>query len=244
MGVKAVCFTLQAFEGPLDLLLTLLKKNKVEIYDIPITTITQQYLEYLDEMQSFDLEVSSEFLVMAAQLLYIKSKMLLPKTKEEEEEEDPREELVRMLEEYQRFKIASDIMLERQNHSDSLFAKPPSFVEPPINDFSLKGLNMERLNAALAEVLKRKNFVANSPKEKDFTKVMERHRVSILSKAKSLIRTLGDYEQLSWFDYFDAMESKMEVVAGFLAILELLKLNKITIVSTEKERIYICKLSL
>jgi chromatin segregation and condensation protein Rec8/ScpA/Scc1 (kleisin family) len=127
--------------------------------------------------------------------------------------------------------MASEIILDRQDNGVHRFAKPPSFVEPPINDFSLKGLDMDKLNNAFKEVLKRKNFTANAPTKKDFNKVMERHRTSILSKVKKLLHALTDESQISWFDYFDEMNDRMEIVAGFLAILELLKLNKIEIIT-------------
>ena len=102
-----ILYKLDTFEGPLDLLLTLIQKNKVSIYDIPIVEITAQYLEAIDGIEEANLDNTSEFLVMASNLLYIKSKMLLPKNEEEEDEEDPREELARRLAEYQQFKEAS-----------------------------------------------------------------------------------------------------------------------------------------
>ena len=106
--MEHLTYKLENFEGPLDLLLTLIQKNKVSIYDIPIAMITEQYLEAIEGIEEMNLENTSEFLVMASQLLYIKSKMLLPKTQEEEDEEDPREELARRLYEYQQYKEASE----------------------------------------------------------------------------------------------------------------------------------------
>ncbi|MBR0028613.1 MAG: segregation/condensation protein A, partial [Clostridia bacterium] len=102
--MEQVTYKLENFEGPLDLLLTLIQKNKVSIYDIPIFEITEQYLEAIDGIEEMNLDNTSEFLVMASQLLYIKSKMLLPKNEEDEDEEDPREELARRLYEYQQYK--------------------------------------------------------------------------------------------------------------------------------------------
>ncbi|MDR0406447.1 MAG: segregation/condensation protein A, partial [Clostridiales bacterium] len=105
--MKQISFKLEIFEGPLDLLLHLISKNKVSLYDIPVSEITEQYMDYLGEMAHFDIEVSSEFLVLAARLLYIKSKMLLPKYEDAEEEDDPREELAQRLIAYKRFKEAA-----------------------------------------------------------------------------------------------------------------------------------------
>ena len=117
-----ILYKLDTFEGPLDLLLTLIQKNKVSIYDIPIVEITAQYLEAIDGIEEANLDNTSEFLVMASNLLYIKSKMLLPKNEEEEDEEDPREELARRLAEYQQFKEASkEIMKSDFTTKDMVF---------------------------------------------------------------------------------------------------------------------------
>ena len=121
-----IAYKLQVFEGPLDLLLHLIEKNKVDIYDIPIVTITEQYLEYVEQMQERDMDVMSEFLVMAGTLLQIKSKMLLPKEEEEEvEEEDPRAELVRRLLEYKMYKYAALELKDMElDASHNLYKKP------------------------------------------------------------------------------------------------------------------------
>ena len=121
--MSELSFKLEIFEGPLDLLLFLIQKNKVNIYDIPISLITEQYLKHLEEMEKHDLEISSEFLVMAARLLYIKSKMLLPKHEEleSEEEEDPRQELIQNLVEYKKYKEVSHFFSDRKNICDFLY---------------------------------------------------------------------------------------------------------------------------
>ena len=123
--MEKLSFKLEVFEGPLDLLLFLIQKNKVSIYDIPVSIITEQYMEYLKLMETNDLEISSEFLVMAARLLYIKSKMLLPKHEEleGEEEEDPRQELIQNLVEYKKYKEVSKFFSDRKNICDFLYFK-------------------------------------------------------------------------------------------------------------------------
>ena len=120
---------LQVFEGPLDLLLHLVKKNKVDIYDIPVAVIAEQYLEYIKMMRAIDINLAGEYLVMAATLMYIKSRMLLPRPPEEEEEEDPRAELVRRLIEYQRFKVVAEELLQRELLQRDVFIRPPGEEE-------------------------------------------------------------------------------------------------------------------
>ena len=136
--MEQLSFKLDAFEGPLDLLLALIKKNKVNIYDIPITEILDQYMQVMAEMKETDLEISSEFLVLAATLLQIKSKMLLPKDDENEEEDDPRAELVRRLVEYRQIKESIEFFREHENAGDSLFFKLPDGGPQPCGDDSGK----------------------------------------------------------------------------------------------------------
>ena len=136
---------LQNFEGPFDLLLHLIKKNKMNIYDIKIYDITNQYIEYLKSMKEMDLELTSEFIVMAATLLEIKSKMLLPKPKIEEEEEDPRKFLMEKLIEYKKYKSLSNLLLERRGDDGYVFCKKPEIIEdtlPKDNSELLKNLTM------------------------------------------------------------------------------------------------------
>ena len=137
-------FKLQTFEGPLDLLLHLIKKNKVSVYDIPIVEITNQYLEYLDKMEQFDLEISSEFLYMASELLYIKSKMLLPK--HDEDEEDPRRDLADRLVEYEKIKKAKEKLEKMQYQGYLSFYKPPTLPEKENKPKRIDHIDIEKLN--------------------------------------------------------------------------------------------------
>ena len=185
MGINV---KLQVFEGPLDLLLHLIDKNKVNIYDIPIVMITEQYMEYVDNMDKEDLDVVSEFLVMAATLLDIKSRMLLPKeVNEEGEEEDPRAELVEKLLEYKLFKYMSYELKDKQVDAQKAFYKEPTIppeveaYKPPINIEELIGdTTLARLNTIFQEVMKRKEEKIDPIRSK-FGKI-EKEKVSMADK--------------------------------------------------------------
>jgi len=220
-------FHLTKYEGPLDLLLDLVQKHKMDINDIPIIELTEQFLDYIKELEENRLEVSTEFIVMASHLLWIKSKMLLPKSKSDEEEEDPRDELALRLAEYQKFKEAANALSKRQNLGDDIFMGKAQYVAPEVRDFTSKGLDFAKLFEALQEVIERKDFIDKKPITKDFAKIVQKNRTSILSKVKSIMRELDEMGQLSFFSWFSNMEDKEEIIAGFLAVLELLKLNKI-----------------
>ncbi len=217
-------FKLDVFEGPLDLLLHLISKNKVSIYDIPIVTITNQYFEALEIMSELDLEISSEFCVMAAQLLYIKSKMLLPK-QEEETDEDPREELARRLLEYQKYKQASQKLKEREFYYKYMYFKEPDEVEPlepPLPD----SYPIEKLMEAFYDVLERTKRRAPPPR-KNFDGIVKRRVVSVKEKASRIINILGAKKRVSFVSIFDKDVDRPELVATFLALLELIRMNRV-----------------
>jgi segregation and condensation protein A len=199
----------------------------MDINDIPIIELTEQFLDYIKELEVNKLEVSTEFIVMASNLLWIKSKMLLPKNKNDEDEEDPRDELALRLAEYQKFKEAANALSVRQNLGNDIYMGKAQIVSPEVRDFTSKGLNIEKLFEALQDVIERKEFVDKKPVTKDFAKIVQKNRTSILSKAKRLMCELEEAGQLSFFSWFSGMEDKDEIIAGFLAVLELLKLNKI-----------------
>ena len=226
-----LAFHITEYDGPLDLLLSLVQKHKMDIYDIPIVELTEQFLSYInvgaDDLGRPQLDISSEFLVMASRLLWIKSKMLLPNY--EDDEEDPREELANQLLEYQKFKLAAENFATKQNSSANIYCGAPQYIEPPIRDFTFKDLDLSKLIEALNEVVSRKGFRDNKPTPKDFTKIMQKNRTPVLSKAKMLMKELEEMGQLSFFNWFDVCESKDEIIASFLAILELLKMNRISL---------------
>ena len=228
-------FKLQAFEGPLDLLLHLIDKNKINIYDIPIAEITDQYMEYVNNMDKQDLNIVSEFLVMAATLLDIKAKMLLPKDEEEEEHEDPRDELVRRLLEYKRFKYMSyelkDRHLDSENilyHDQDIPDEVKKYVPPVELDKMLNGITLERLNEVFKDVLKRQVEKIDPVRSK--FKTIEREEVSLEDKMTYVLGYVNKNHQCSFRKMLGNQLSKMQVIVTFLAILELMKVGKINIV--------------
>ena len=227
---------LQVFEGPLDLLLHLIDKNKVDIYDIPIALITDQYLEYIRMMQQEDLNVMSEFLVMAATLLDIKCKMLLPKEiNEDGEEEDPRAELVEKLIEYKLYKYMSYELKDR--HMDAgktLFKKPtmPSEVtdyEQPIDYEQLIGdTDLKKLNQIFKSIMQRQVDKIDPVRSK-FGKI-EKDVVSLEDKTEYVSNYIREHKQFGFTELLEKQNSKMDIVVTFLVILEMMKLGEIVIV--------------
>ena len=218
---------LEAFEGPLDLLLHLLDKNKVSIYDIPIVEITNQYLDYIQEMQRQDLNVMSEFLVMAATLIAIKSKMLLPKEiNEDGEEEDPRAELIQQLLEYKMYKCMVDarrVLFKEPTIPDEVMA----YEEPVDVKVLLSGLTLRKLNDIFQSVMRRQENKIDRVRA-GFGKI-EKEEVSLKEKLAYLERYAAAHKSFSFRNLLEAQSSKMEVIVSFLAVLELMKTGKITI---------------
>lgn len=226
---------LRVFEGPLDLLLYLLEKNKVTIYDIPIVTITEQYMEYIRKMQRQDLEVLSSFLVMAATLLDIKSKMLLPKKPDpEEKEEDPRAELVQQLLEYKMYKCMADELKDRQVDANRVLYKKPTIpqevlaYEPPVNmEELMEGVTLARLHEIFTNIMKKQRDKVD-PLRSKFGRI-EKEEVSLEEKMQDLQHYAASHKQFSFRGLLHAQSTKVEVVVTFLAILELMKLGTILI---------------
>ncbi len=222
-------FKLEHFEGPLDLLLTLVRKNKVSIYDIPISMILDQYLAVVQEMQEMDLEVSSEFLVLAATLLQIKSRMLLPKPEEENEEElDPREELIRRLLEYSKVKAAAEYLRPRQSIGAAMFFKAPDLIERPPAEWNYAGMTTENLIAAYKRAYQKLERKQPPPKH-SFAGIVGHEKVSVRQKVARIWQRLLLKSKIKFQELFQGVKSKPEAVASFLAVLELIKLKKIRI---------------
>ena len=236
MGISV---RLQAFEGPLDLLLHLIDKNKVNIYDIPIVEITRQYLEYIDQMDRQDLDVMSEFLVMAATLLDIKSKMLLPKEKKEDgEEEDPRDELVQKLLEYKMYKYLSYELKDRELDAERNLYKRPTIpeevakYEKPVDlDELLEGVTLSRLHEIFKQVIKRREDKTDPIRSK--FKNIEREEVSLTDKISFIRDYAKEKKNFSFKKLLELQHSKMHVIVSFLAILELMKMGEIMIEQKE-----------
>lgn len=226
---------LQVFEGPLDLLLHLIEKNQVNIYDIPIVTITEQYLEYLGEMQRQDLDVMSEFLVMAATLINIKAKMLLPKEEEEEEEEeDPRAELVRRLLEYKMYKYAATELKDMElDAAGSIYRSPaiPKEVaeyREEIDPVELcDGLTLNRLNEIFHMVMKKQVEKIDPIRSKFGT--IEREEISIEERMDTIRDQVKGLKGISFRTLLEIQASKINVIVTFMAILELMKVGAITV---------------
>ena len=220
-------FKLEIFEGPLDLLLSLIAKNKVNIYDIPIAVILDQYMEYIHEMEMFNMDVASSFIVMAARLMLIKSRMLLPVQKDEE---DPRQELVDMLLEYQRAKKTAEVLHDREFTYWGRYEKPAEDigVDP---EYKLTH-DIEILKEALHRILARNDELEENTfeMEQNISKHLTATRqVSVGEKIVSVLKSLAKKDKQRLDSFFDKVQSRGEVVATFLALLELIKGKRISI---------------
>ena len=221
---------LPAFEGPLDLLLHLIKKDEINIYDIPIASITRQYLEYLDLIKSLNLNVVGDFLVMAATLIHIKSKMLLPpaESDEEEDEVDPRADLVQRLLEYQQFKGVAGQLEQRESDWREVFHRSPTNIsgnQGDLQEFSLSDVSLYDLLDVLKAI---------------FDRIPEKHSLEILVDELSvqdqmdlILDGLEDKESVTFPSLFEQNTSRMEVIVTFLALLELIRLKVIRAVQGE-----------
>ena len=226
---------LQVFEGPLDLLLHLLDKNKVNIYDIPIVEITNQYMEYIAEMKRQDLNILSEFLVMAATLIDIKSRMLLPATNDEdEEEEDPRNELVQQLLEYKMYKCMAYELKDLQMDAARVMYKEPTIpeevlaYEEPINmEELISDITLAKLNDIFKSIMK-KQVDRIDPVRSKFGKI-QKEEVSLEEKMEYLESYATQHKHFSFRNLLESQASKVEIIVTFLAILELMKMGKIFI---------------
>ena len=216
---------LQIFEGPLDLLLYLVKQSRLEITQIPLAQVTDQYLGYLQMMQALDLEIAGEFLVIAATLIQIKSRMLLPPEavgSEEAEEPDPAQELIRRLQEYARFKEAAEFLSRMEKDRFVQVARPaPEGAQVAETE--------ELAEASLFDLLKVfSNFMAGSVSRELVHEILkDEHTVE--EKTTLLRDLLRDHEKLSFTELFAAAKSKGEIVATFLALLELIRLKEVAV---------------
>lgn len=224
--MSELSFKTEVFEGPLDLLLHLISKNKVSICDIPISLITDQYFEYISLMQQLDMELGGEFLVMASQLLLIKSRMLLPKN--EEEEEDPRADLADRLEEYKRYKEAAADMEKRRKEMEHVVFKGAEPLNLPKIKPDNKCIPIERLFDAFFSVIDRS--AAKKPIDpKTFRRVIGRTNYSVRYASSCVIKRIRSGQRSEFESFFENLHVRGEFVATFLAILELIKENAVCI---------------
>ncbi len=216
---------LQAFEGPLDLLIHLIRKNEVNIYDIPIALITGQYLEYLELMEELNLDVAGEFVVMAATLIHIKSRMLLPRPDplQEDEPEDPRQALVERLLEYQKFKAAANLLHERETLRSAQWQRPDERVaaiageevEPEVE------VDLFSLMAAFRAVLERAKARPSVP--------LPPEQISIETRIAQLLERLSETEACGFEDLFEDVGSRPSLIVTFLALLEMIRLRLVRV---------------
>ncbi|MCP4429560.1 MAG: segregation/condensation protein A [Gammaproteobacteria bacterium] len=220
----ALLVFLEAFEGPLDLLLYLIKRQNIDILNIPIAAITAQYMEYIHLMEELELELAAEYLVMASMLAEIKSRMLLPRPVEADNEEDPRAELIRRLQEYEQFKKAAQDLdaldrLEREIHLPNI--EIPKFeIEIPLPEVQIKDL----LTAFRDVVNRAEQFASHH---------VEREPLSVRERMVRVLEKISAEDFTSFYDFFSVEEGRMGVVVSFLAILELLKESLIELVQSE-----------
>lgn len=225
---------LEVFEGPLDLLLFLLRKNEIDIYDIPIALITRQYLEYIELMKELDLDLASEFILMAATLIRIKVKMLLPRD-EIEEEEDPREELVSALLEYKKYKEAALSLRRKEEEEQVFFPRSDfSFVDKDENLEPLKEADLFDLLVAFKKVLD------NQPRESFHS--IEFQKVDLEQRIQYILDYLTDKEKVSFEELFQDNPVRLVLVVTFMAILELIRLHEIRVMQRKHfSRIFILR---
>ncbi len=226
--LEPLVFKTEIYEGPLELLLALIAKNKMEILDIKIAPIFEQYMAYVDMMKQMDMEVAGEFITMASELMYIKSRMLLPR---KEEEGDPREELVRVLMEYKTAKEAAGWLAEREKDFSGRFAKDTDEIRtdrgvPDAMDIALLTGAMEKLLLRMGE--RQREAEENRPME-SLTPLIARHVVPVSEKIVSVLRFLHRRRRACFDELFDGVSGRSEIVAIFYAVLELLKAGRITL---------------
>ncbi len=231
----AIPIKLENFEGPLDLLLHLIEKNKIDIYDIPIVEITAQYLDYIKQMETDDMNVMSEFLVMAATLIDIKCRMLLPKEVDETgEEEDPRAELVQKLLEYKLYKYMSLELRDRQvDAAKNLYREqklPPevALYKPPLDYGQLIGdMTLNRLHEIFKTIIRRQEDKIDPIRSRYGN--IEKEEIDMDVKLLYVEAYSREHRQFSFRRLLEKQASKMEIIVTFLIVLELMKTGRITI---------------
>lgn len=223
--MDAYAISLQSFEGPLDLLYHLIQKNEINIYDIPIAEITRQYMEYIRTWREFDMDVASEFIVMASKLMELKSRMLLPRAKPEADEEDPREALVRQLLEYKVFKEVSGYLAERQEAERGTLYKDPEYI-PELSQGQPLDLDATELSKAFAQVFLK---YRDSIELRDYSEEIVREVFTVDEKIAAIRGRFGTDRggKLRFSSLFMPGASMQEIIVTFLAILELYKIGEI-----------------
>lgn len=231
-------FKINEFEGPLDLLLHLIKESKMDIMNIEIEEITKQYMDYLTLQEKMNLEIASEYLVLASELLEIKSKLLLPSTKieEEEEEVDPREELVNRLLEYQAYKEITKVLQEKESLRREIYTKSPENIKNYIDE--VKEINVDVTLDDLVDAFKK--YLIRKKDNKPLKTKVTVNEISVSSRRHDIRRLLKEKKKVSFFELFPIV-SKEYVVATFLAILEMAKSKELVITQKDTFDDIICE---
>lgn len=234
--MEQITFKVSEFEGPLDLLEHLIKRNKLDICNISLIAITDQYIEYINTMQEMDLEISSDFLVVATDLLYIKSKALLPKHEEEEDPEALANSLTEALRQRRRMKLISERFKTMQFDGTYYFFKDAEDIPKPEKKEPVRidHASIDKLYDAFLNILEKTERRAPPPKE-SFDGIVGREPVSVKKRATSLVSRLRTNKKISFALAFEGVSHKNEIVATFLAILELMKLNHIYVYDEDGE---------
>lgn len=217
---------IDAFEGPLDLLLHLIKESKVDIWDIQIVDITNQYLDYIHKMESLNLNIASEYLVMASELIEMKSKLLLPRTEieENEEEVDPREALIQRLIEYQQYKDITSKFRELSEERQEFYTKMPESLK----EFQEDGVVLNS-NVTLDDLMKAfEKFLERKEEEKPIATTVTKKELSVEDRRKSIKNILKERKKVDFFELFEEV-TKEYIVVTFLAILEMARKRELTI---------------
>ena len=244
--MEKISYKLEKFEGPLDLLLHLIEKNKIDIFDIPISTITSQYLDYIRNMQESNMDVSSDFIVMASTLLEIKSKMLLPLVKNDEGEEiDPRQDLVERLLEHKKYKSLGYELSDFEDDAPEYMLKKPTIPQdvktyiPSIDyDELLKGIDINKLNEVFTEVLRRKRDSIDTMRA-NFGK-LEKEKVPLKDTILKVIKYANQNKKFNFRKMLEEQHDRTHVIVSFLAVLELMKVGRIKVVQERNfDEIYI-----
>lgn len=237
-GYMEYAVKIDAFEGPLDLLLHLIKESKVDIWDIKIVDITDQYLNYIKNMESLNLNIASEYLVMASELMEIKSKMLLPRYEEEssEEEEDPREQLIQKLIEYQKYKDMTKNFKELEEVRHEFYTKAPESLKAYVDEDTIisSDVTLDDLMNAFQKFLKRKQL------EKPLSTTVTKKEITVEERRTSIRNILKTKKKVDFFELFEEI-TKEYIVVTFLAVLEMAKKQELMIYQENNFEQIICE---
>lgn len=229
------------YEGPMELLFDLISRNKIDIRDISIVEITNQYMEYVDHVKSIDMDLASDFIMMATRLLEIKSRYILYVKDKGESEQDPRQELIDQIEEYKKYRQIAEEIKDKIKEYDNRFYRQEEELELEEEDdnLDLSRINLDEIETLLPDLFKILDQVKKNDKELEknpnLKKIVENRTISVEDRIKSLRSKINEEERLSFIQSLESQDKK-EVIASFLAMLELIKLKEIEIIQDKKNK--------